>query len=441
VKIVESTVARAELQKASERNSSHSTPETREALQVAKEEMDKAYLAANQDFLERKIDEIKAESKGGNISSSWKTINNLTGRKGGSESQVKGRTQQERIDNWYHTFKNLLGNPPSVSFEDEEVQQVYGELPIRTDSFDLEELQNAINQLKNGKSCGEDGIPAEVIKYCNIQDIILYFCNKAFHDNCRPDQWNKTNIIPIPKSGDLSNPENYRGISLTSIISKTYNRMLLNRIRDHIDPLLRYNQNGFRKGRGTVGQILAIRRMLEGIKARNLPAVLTFVDFRKAFDSVHRGKMCKILSAYGIPPKLAAAIRCMYDTTEAKVISPDGETREFEIQAGVLQGDTLAPFLFIIVLDYCLRQAIPLDKTEELGFTIKPRQTRRIKKQTITDLGYADDLALLSDTIDQAQELLLSLEQEAEKVGLKINAKKTQFMSFHQITSTTLKLI
>ena len=84
--------------------------------------------------------------------------------------------------------------------------------------------------------------------------------------------------------------------------------MLLNRIRDHVDPLLRFNQNGFRQGRGTVGQILALRRLLEGVQARKLPAVLTFVDFRKAFDSIHRVKMCKILSSYGIPEEIVSAI-------------------------------------------------------------------------------------------------------------------------------------
>jgi hypothetical protein len=424
--------ARTKLQKASKVHNSLCNQQSSESLQAAKANLDRAYLEANQDFLQEKMDEIKQESKGNNISSPWKTINNITGRKGAKEGQVKGRSQQERLDNWYKAFKNLLGNPPVVSDEDEEIESVFQELPIRTDSFDEEELKVAIDQLKNGKSCGADEIPGEVIKYCNINDIILHFCNTALHTGQRPELWNITNITPIPKSGDLSNPENYRGISLTSIISKTFNRMLLNRIRDHIDPLLRYNQNGFRQGRGTSGQILALRRLLEGVQARKLPAVVTFVDFRKAFDSIHRVKMCKILSSYGIPAKIVSAISSMYETTRAKVISPDGETEVFEIQAGVLQGDTLAPFLFIIILDYCLRQAIPEDKAQELGFTIIPRQSRRIGKQTITDLGFADDLALLSDTVDQAQELLLALERQAAKIGLQINSKKTQYMCFNQ---------
>ena len=75
--------------------------------------------------------------------------------------------------------------------------------------------------------------------------------------------------------------------------------MLLNRIRPHLDDKLRPNQCGFREKRSTVGQILALRRIIEGIHDKNLTAVMTFIDFKKAFDMVHRGKMIKILRAYG----------------------------------------------------------------------------------------------------------------------------------------------
>ena len=107
----------------------------------------------------------------------------------------------------------------------------------------------------------------------------------------------------------------------------------------------------------------------------------------------------------------------MYSNTKAKIATPDGETEMFEITAGVLQGDTLAPFLFIIVLDYALRKAIS-GKEEELGFTIQPRKSRRHPKQVLTDLDFADDISLLSDEIDQAQTLLSNVERECKKVGL-----------------------
>ena len=91
----------------------------------------------------------------------------------------------------------------------------------------------------------------------------------------------------------------------------------------------------------TTSQILTILRILEGVRAKNLQATLIFVDFTKAFDSIHRGKMEQILLAYGIPKETVAAITILYRNTKVKVRSPDGDTEYFDIVAGVLQGDTL----------------------------------------------------------------------------------------------------
>ena len=126
------------------------------------------------------------------------------------------------------------------------------------------------------------------------------------------------------QKGDLGITGNYRGISLSAIITKIINRMILNRIRAEIDPRPRPNQNGFRSGLTTTGQILALRRLIEGTKVKNLPAVITFIDFTKAFDSINREKMFKILKAYGVPPNLLNTIIALYTDTKAKVLSQDG---------------------------------------------------------------------------------------------------------------------
>ena len=86
---------------------------------------------------------------------------------------------------------------------------------------------------------------------------------------------------------------------------------------------------------------------------------MLYVDFRKAFDSIHRCMILKILKAYDVPPRLLAAINKLYENTRARVITPDGETKFIQIIAGVLQGDTLSPYLFVIVLDYVIRKNIP----------------------------------------------------------------------------------
>ena len=133
-----------------------------------------------------------------------------------------------------------------------------------------------------------------------------------------------------------------------------------------------------------------VHSFLEGVRAKNLQAIILFVDFTKAFDSIHRGKMEEILLAYGIPKETVAAITILYRNTKVKVSSPEGDTEYFDIVAGVLQGDTLAPYLFIICLDYVLRTLI--DKIRENGFELKKKSSRRYPTKTITDADYVDDM-------------------------------------------------
>ena len=325
----------------------------------------------------------------------------------------------------------MLGEPPTVEDPDEEIPTIFEDLDINDEPFTLEEFRKTKASLKSGKAAGPDNIPPEVFKACDFDEICLKFCNKALMENDKPELWSLMNIVPVPKSGDLSNTNNYRGISLTCIIAKIYNKMILNRIRSVIDVKLRINENGFRSKRSTVAQILTLRRIIEGVKANYLPAVITFIDFKKAFDSIHRAKMMRILKAYGIPSNLLRAIERMYSNTNAHIVTPDGETEKFEITAGVLQGDTLAPFLFIIVLDYAMRKALGNGKEEELGFTLREIKSSRHPKEVIADLDFADDIALLSDGIKQAQELLLRVERECSKVGLRLNGPKTKYLVYN----------
>ncbi len=157
--------------------------------------------------------------------------------------------------------------------------------------------------------------------------------------------------------------------------------------------------------------------------------------------------MLEIARKYGVPNKLVNAIGLLYQNTSASVLSPDGETEQFEIKAGVLQGDTLAPFLFALVVDYAMRQAID-GREAELGFEITPRKSRRVPAIIVTDLLFADDIALISEEIEQAQELLNRVETEAAKVGLHMNTKKTEVMAYNHgdvniqpINGTTLKKV
>lgn len=423
--------AREKAEKAHETWIDKNTDRSRAAWKLALEKLHETYSLVKEEELEAQTREIESAFGAKQYGEAWKVVNQISGRKKAKEGQVSGNSPEQRISTWFTHFQKLLGEPPTVEDPDEEIPSVYEDLEINDEPFTLDEFRKVKSSLQLGKAAGPDDIPPEVIKSCDFDEICLKFCNKALMENNKPDLWSLMKITPVPKTGDLSNTNNYRGISLMCILAKMFNKMILNRIRTVINPRLRMNQNGFRPGRTTVAQILTLRRIIEGVKANNLPAIITFIDFKKAFDSIHRAKMIKILKAYGIPPNLLRAIDQMYRCTKARVSTPDGDTEQFDISAGVLQGDTLAPFLFIIVLDYAMREALADGREEELGFTITPKRSRRYPKVALADLDFADDIALLSDTIKQAQELLQRVEQSCSKVGLGLNGSKTKFLAYN----------
>ena len=148
-----------------------------------------------------------------------------------------------------------------------------------------------------------------------------------------------------------------------------------------------------------------------------------------------------ILLAYGQPKETVAVITILYRNTKVKVRSPDGDAEYFDIAAGVLQGDTLAPYLFIISLDYMLRTSI--NKIRENGFELTKKRSSRYPAKTITDADYA----LLANTPNQSETLLHSLERAAAGIGLHVNAHKTEYMCYNQtgdistLDGTSLKLV
>ena len=131
--------------------------------------------------------------------------------------------------------------------------------------------------------------------------------------------------------------------------------------------------------------------------------------------------------------------------TKVKVRSPDGNTDYFTIVAGVMQGDTLTPYLFIICFDYVLKMSI--DKMKDNGLKLTKKRSWRYPAKTITDADYTDYIALLANTPAQVETLQHSLERAAAGIGLHVNAHKTEYMCFNQrgdistLNGNSLKLV
>ena len=301
----------------------------------------------------------------------WKTMHEVSNRKSSPRlSKIEGSSKTERIQSWYNHFKNFLGkeNPDapylSSTFFNHKISDP---LPINTSQFTLEELQTCLAKMSKQKTSDPDNIPTMLWKDHNFRTELLYFCNET--ERNKVSVFSKSNIITILRKGDLSQTLNYRSITLTSITSKVYSSLLVNCISKHLEPILRRNQNGFHKGRSTLPQILGLTKIIEEIKIASRKASVVFADFSKAFDSINKGAMLHVLHHYGLPDKTIAGIKTMYDNPETFVLSPDGATDSFFTTTGILQGDTLAPYLFMIVVDYILH--ISLDPINNHGLPLR----------------------------------------------------------------------
>ena len=145
-------------------------------------------------------------------------------------------SKEERVKNWHKHFKDLLGREPVINDNHMKIKTIIEYLQYPSGPFTMDKLKKARSKITLGKASGLDNIPPEVIKLFNIEQPLLDFANDLLLNDCKPNQWSISNIIPVP---------NYHGISLNAITAKMVNRMILNRIQPVLDPHSRPNQNGF----------------------------------------------------------------------------------------------------------------------------------------------------------------------------------------------------
>src|SRR6218665_2845393 len=321
------------------------------------------------------------------------------------------KSHDEEIRRWGEHFEGVLNcDDPETCCEDLDDLEDIEELEIDKGDVSREDIQLAIKNLKIGKMIKHGG--AEML----VQ--LTKLCNKAWRLGRVPKEWRNGIIIPLPKKGDIRECSNWRGITLLSTPGKIMATVILNRMRDAIDEKLRQEQAGFRPGRSCCEQIFTLRQIIEKTLMWQTPVVINFVDFRKACDSVHRESIWKILKTYGVPTKIIDLIKNFYEDSLCAVRCR-GELGEwFRVVSGVRQGCVLSPLIFAIVVDWIMSRA-----TGENTFGLKWTEGERL-----TDLDFADDIALLDNTWDGIKQLTERVQTEAAKVGLPINPDKTKVM-------------
>ena len=259
---------------------------------------------------------------------------------------------------WKEHFKTLLNRLAPSAPELEHVHRptyaVNEEPPTES------EVLVCIQKMKNGKSGGDDGISAEMLKYLPPSGIreMTKIIRSIWIDERIPDSWRHAIIIPLHKKLSVTDPRNYRGISLLRVMYKVLERIILDRLIKHREETTRDEQAGFRPGRSTIDQVFIVRRVIEIWQRYSKPMQLAFLDFEAAFDSPHRGRLLNALRADGVPGKFVRLLDDMNQRTTAAVRTPAGCTTPFEVVTGVRQGAVAGPFLFNFAIDDIMRRTV-----------------------------------------------------------------------------------
>ncbi len=403
------------------------TPAREEQLRQEYKEKDRQVKRSarkdKRDYVDNLADQAEVAARNGNSKELYKITKLLSGKSLSRSNTLKDKhgriltTEKEKADRWVEHFKEVLNRPHPNQIAAPEPAPV--DLRIRINNPNETVVRKAIESMKPNKAPGLDQIQAEILK-ADLDTSTKYLTElftAIWENEAIPDDWCKGIITKLPKKGDLSSCDSWRGITLLPQPSKVFCKILLSRIDEEIDDMLREEQAGFRKSRGCADQIFALRNIIEQATEYQKPLYINFVDFKKAFDSICRDAIWNILKSYGIPDKIIRLIKLFYNKFECCVDLCPELSDWFEVTTGVRQGCILSPILFLITIDWVLRQA-----------NQNTRGIRWTQDGELHDLDFADDLALLAEILEQLQIKTDNLAYYAEQTGLQINVNKTKTM-------------
>ncbi|KAK6736616.1 hypothetical protein RB195_019360 [Necator americanus] len=257
-------------------------------------------------------------------------------------------------------------------------------------------------------------ISAEILKYLPPSGIrgMTKIIPSIWIDERTPDSWRHAIITPLHKKLSVTDPRNYRGISLLRGMYKVLERIILDRFIKHREEITRDEQAGFRPGRSTIDQVFIVRRVIEIWQRYSNPMQL---DFEAAFDSPHRGRLLNTLRADGVPGKFVRLLDDMNQRTTAAVRTPSGCTTPFEVVIGIRQGTLAGPFVFNFAIDDVMRGTVDQCPAD---IVLAPSGC------PLTELEYVDDVVIFAESSTKLQHVVSIISKVAAAYGLRLYPDK-----------------
>ena len=300
----------------------------------------------------------------------------------------------------------------------------------------MDEIAQAIRNVKNNKATGLDKIANEYIKSTSNLFLPVYhrLFNTVLDTAILPDAWLVGVIKPIFKNkGNIEDPNNYRPITILSCMSKVFTAVLNNRLQRFLETnnLLNENQCGFRKGYSTCDNIFVMYALIEYLKVRKMKLFCAFIDFQKAFDSVWQVGLWSKLLKYNINGKVLSVIKSMYSNIKSCVDYNDKQSGFFTCKNGLRQGENLSPILFSLFLNDVEHY---LSKNIQVGLNIHDQYFNSYLR--IIVLLYADDTVLFAESEEELKTLLNDFCKYCNDWKLTINPEKSKIMVFGERART-----
>ena len=252
-------------------------------------------------------------------------------------------------------FKSVFTIEDTADIESLQSQPLTGAAMGEIDNINSELVRTYLRKIRSNKAEGPDGIYAKILNECEreIAEPLASIFSKSLSETKIPPDWKRAHVVPIFKGGDKSNVENYRPVSLTSLVCKTLESIIKDRIVEFLDEndLIRDSQHGFRKNRSCLTNLLEFFDMATESFDRGKQFDVAYLDFSKAFDKVPHKRLCLQLKCHGINGEILEWIENWLLGRQQRVLLNGCRSEWKEVLSGVPQGSVLGPLLFLIFVN------------------------------------------------------------------------------------------